>query len=121
MNVEIIKEKHIHGNVLEEYVKKLPEMKKQQFEDVVVAYEAYRNGIDSVSGLNNDEIREIVGYLNGYRKIAIPVYDNLPNSGQTGLGSTIMEEFFYLLFKKKIELMDLNHENIFIGKGNSYL
>ncbi len=121
MNVEIIKEKHIHGNVLEEYVKKLPEMKKQQFEDVVVAYEAYRNGIDLVSGLNNDEIREIVGYLNGYRKIAIPVYDNLPNSGQTGLGSTIMEEFFYLLFKKKIELMDLNHENIFIGKGNSYV
>ena len=32
-----------------------------------------------------------------------------------------MEEFFYLLFKKKIELMDLNHENIFIGKGNSYV
>lgn len=63
MNVEIIKEKHIHGNVLEEYVKKLPEMKKQQFEDVVVAYEAYRNGIDSVSGLNNDEIREIIFFV----------------------------------------------------------
>lgn len=121
MNVEIIKEKHIHGNVLSEYTRRLTGMTKQQFDEIIAAYEAYRNGIDSVPGISNDEIRQIVGYLNAYRKIAIPVYDSLPNSGQTGLGSTIMEEFFYLLFKKRIDLLNLGHDNIFIGKGNSYV
>lgn len=121
MNVEIIKEKHVHGNVLNEYTQKQKGTLRTRFENIVIAYEEYRNGIDSVKGLSNDEIKQIVVFLNAYRKIAIPVFDNVPNSGQTGLGSTIMEEFFYLLFKKKTDLMQLNHDNVFVGKGNSYV
>lgn len=122
MNVEIIKEKHIHGNVLNEYAQKQTSGRlKTQFDNIIAAYEKYRNSIDSVLSLSNNEIKDIVGFLNAYRKTAIPVFDSVPHSGQTGLGSTIMEEFFYLLFKKKIDLMKLNHENVFIGKGNSYV
>ena len=58
MNVEIIKEKHIHGNVLSEYTRRLTGMTKQQFDEIIAAYEAYRNGIDSVPGISNDEIRQ---------------------------------------------------------------
>lgn len=121
MDVEIIREKHIHGNVLNEYTQKQVGIAKIQFENIISEYEKYRSLIDSVTGLSNEEIKQMVKFLNGYRKVAIPVFDNVPNSGQTGLGSTIMEEFFYLLFKKKIDLLNLDYNNIFIGKGNSYV
>lgn len=121
MNVEIIKEKHIHGNVLSEYAQKQTGEARAIFDTIISAYEEYRTNVDSVHGLSNTEIHRIVGYLNAYRKVAIPVFDNVPNAGQTGLGSTIMEEFFYLLFKKKVDMMQLGHDNIFVGKGNSYV
>lgn len=121
MNVEIIKEKHIHGNLLNEYTQKQSGQTRNLFDTIVSAYEEYRTNIESVTGLSNTEIKKIVSYLNAYRKVSIPVFDNVPNSGQTNLGSTIMEEFFYLIFKKKMDLMNLDHENVFIGKGNSYV
>lgn len=121
MNIDIIREKHIHGNVLNEYAHRQNGQTKVIFDAIITAYEEYRTNVDSVCELNNEEIHRIVGHLNSYRKIAIPVFDNVPNAGQTGLGSTIMEEFFYLLFKKKMDLMGLGHDNIFLGKGTSYV
>ena len=121
MNVEIIREKHIHGNALNEYAQKQTKDTKTLFDNIVSAYEEYRTNVDSIEGLSHDEIKQIVGFLNAYRKVAIPVFDNVPNSGQVGLGSTIMEEFFYILFKKKLDLMNLEHDNTFVGKGNSYV
>ena len=121
MKVEVLKEKHIHGNVLYEYAKKLNGRKKEHFDTVINAYEEYRNRIENIKTLTNEDLKQIVSFLNSYRKVAIPVFDNVPNSGQTGLGSTIMEEFFYLLFKKKMDLLELEHNNVFVGKGNSYV
>lgn len=121
MKVEVLKEKHIHGNVLYEYAKKLNGRKKEHFDTVINAYEEYRNRIENIKTLTNEDLKQIVSFLNSYREVAIPVFDNVPNSGQTGLGSTIMEEFFYLLFKKKMDLLELEHNNVFVGKGNSYV
>ena len=121
MKVEVLKEKHIHGNVLYEYSKKLNGREKEHFDTVISAYEKYRIDIENIKTLKNEDLKQIVSFLNSYREVAIPVFDNVPNSGQTGLGSTIMEEFFYLLFKKKMDLLELEHNNVFVGKGNSYV
>ena len=75
----------------------------------------------SIDSLNSEDITRIVAALNAYRATAIPVFDTLDNAGQKALGYTIMEEFFYLLFNKKIQLMNITHPNLFVGKGNSYV
>lgn len=122
MKIEIIEDKHIHGKILNEYIAKIKELLiKQKFKEVEKAYETYRNEIDAVSELDDAGVRRIVKALNEYRRIAIPVFDSVKNSGQSGLGSTIMEEFFYLLFSKKIKDMNIAHDNLFVGKGNSYV
>lgn len=121
MEIEIVEDKHIHGKILREYVKKLKENELEKFEEIQNAYVEYRKTIDEVDKLDDDGILKIVAALNQYRTIAIPVFDEVKNAGQTGLGSTIMEEFFYLLFNKKINEMRLEHNNLFIGKGNSYV
>lgn len=116
MGIDIIAEKHIHGRVLLEYVKRIASLK-----NVYDAYENYRKKVDSYTVLNEKTILEIVKALNDYRRVAIPVFDSMNNSGQTGLGSSIMEEFFYLLFNIKVKEMHINHDNLFVGKGNSYV
>jgi hypothetical protein len=121
MNVEIIDDKHIHGKILMEYILRLKGSILSQFKTVEDAYEKYRNEIDAVESLDDDGILHIVDALNEYRRVAIPLFDSVKNSGQTGLGSTIMEEFFFLLFNKRINKMKLEHNNLFIGKGNSYV
>lgn len=121
MEIEIIDEKHIHGKILREYVLRLSNSIKIQFEQVENAYEAYRKEIDSVEDLDDAGILKIVDALNEYRRVAIPVFDSVKKSGQTGLGSTIMEEFFYLLFSKKLSLLNIEHDSLFVGKGNSYV
>lgn len=121
MSVEVITGKHVHGNTLRNYTDNLNGVQKAVFDDIVVQYEQFRSRIDAISSLDHNGIREFVLALNEYRRIAIPVFDGVKNSGQTGLGSTIMEEFFYLLFQKKIELMHIEHDSLFVGKGNSYV
>lgn len=121
MNIEIIEDKHIHGKILREYVLRLSGGILQQFKTVEKAYEEYRRTIDAVPCLDDDGILKIVDALNAYRRVAVPVFDSVKNSGQNGLGSTIMEEFFFLLFNKKISLMSIEHDNLFVGKGNSYV
>lgn len=121
MEVDIIEDKHIHGKILREYIKKLSGAISFDFNKVQKAYELYRKTIDDISELDDDGVLKIVDALNEYRKVAVPLFDSVKNSGQTGLGSTIMEEFFYLLFSKKISIMKIEHDNLFVGKGNSYV
>jgi len=121
MNVEIIENKHIHGKNLCAYASKQQGQAQATFAGVVSAYERYRRIIDSVSNLDEDSIRITVNALNEYRKSALPVFDKLNNAGQKALGYTIMEEYFYLLFQKKIAQMAIQLDNLFIGKGNSYV
>lgn len=121
MNVEIIDSKHIHGKNLRDYTSRQRGAGKSLFDQIVSHYEAYRNTVDSITVLDHSDIRDIVSALNDYRRHAIPVFDRLDNAGQTALGYTIMEEFFYLLFSKKTALMGLHHDSLFLGKGNSYV
>lgn len=119
--MEILDNKHIHGKNLRDYTSKQNGRKRDTFDGLMQAYENYRDRIDAVEVLDEEGIRELVTSLNDYRKIAVPVFDSLDNNGQVALGYTIMEEFFYLLFQKKVESMSINHENLFVGKGNSYV
>ena len=121
MNVEIDDNKHIHGKNLRDYESKQRDINGEIFGKVVKAYEEYRYKINSINELSPDSIHDLVNSLNEYRRYSIPIFDKLDNSGQQALGYTIMEEFFYLLFNKKIELMSLMHGNLYIGKGNSYV
>lgn len=121
MNITIVEKKHIHGNILKKYIEKLTAARLPQFEVVKTAYIEYRNKIDEIEVLDDAKIVEMVDALNTYRNIAIPVFDSVENSGQNGLGSTIMEEFFYLLFNKKVKDIQNEHNNLFVGKGNSYV
>lgn len=118
---EIIESKHIHGKNLRDYTLKLEGQQRELFENLKHSYRDYRDTIDDIEELNDVGIRTMVSALNNYRRIAIPVFDKLENSGQQALGYTIMEEFFYLLFQKKIQSMNIVHENLFVGKGNSYV
>lgn len=119
--MEIINNKHIHGKNLRDYTGKQKGNKRNIFNGLMQAYEHYRNTVDAIDSLEEDGIDSFVDALNEYRKIAVPVFDSLDNNGQVALGYTIMEEFFYLLFQKKVDMMNIEHENLFVGKGNSYV
>ena len=119
--MEIIDGKHIHGKNLRDYTAKQRGAKRELFERLMLSYENYRNQISEVTELDVAGIREYVRALNEYRRITVPVFDSLDNNGQVALGYTIMEEFFYLLFQKKVSSMNMEHGNIFVGKGNSYV
>lgn len=121
MNVDILDKKHIHGKNLRNYTRKQRGPRKELFQNIEVAYELFRNTVDSVQNLDDDGITEIVNALNTYRRASLPVFDKMDNAGQKALGYTIMEEFFYLLFNKYIGQLGLAHDNLFVGKGNSYV
>lgn len=85
------------------------------------AYEEYRKEFDKLLSFDDSSISQMVNALNKYRTIGIPVFDKLDNSGQKALGYTIMEEFFYLFFQKYLYSLGINKDNLFLGKGNSYV
>ncbi len=119
--MDILDNKHIHGKNLRDYTAKQRGTKRHTFNRLMDEYYQYRKRIAAVDSLTEDGIREYVSALNAYRAVAVPVFDSLDNNGQVALGYTIMEEFFYLLFQKKVESMNVKHENLFVGKGNSYV
>lgn len=119
--MNIIEGKHVHGNILQTQRSRKRGEERIVFDAVFSAYEAYREKVEELSIQDENGIRDIVDALNEYRKVAIPVFDKQKNSGQNGLGSTVIEEFFYLLFEKKMAIMGIEHDNMFIGKGNSYV
>jgi len=121
MPIIIDEDKHIHGKNLRDYAQRQRGSKKAIFSSLMEAYEEYRDRISAVADISVEGVYELVSALNQYRKCSIPIFDDLSNAGQQALGYTIMEEFFYLLFSKKIEQMNLTHGNLFIGKGNSYV
>lgn len=119
--MEILENKHIHGKNLRDYAAKQTGAKKDTFDGLLQAYEIYRDRIDAVGTLTDAGVRECVAALNEYRAVSVPVFDSLDNNGQVALGYTVMEEFFYLLFQKKLALAHIEHGNLFAGKGNSYV
>ena len=121
MNVEINDSKHVHGKNLRDYAAKLHGERRNLFENIIGAYEEFRNTVSEINSLGHDDIVRFVNALNAYRSVAVPVFDKLNNAGQKALGYTVMEEFFFLLFDKKMRQMEINHGNLFVGKGNSYV
>ncbi|MGO5018231.1 Bpu10I family restriction endonuclease [Segatella copri] len=91
------------------------------FTGIKEAYEQYRQDFDNVKGFSDESISQMVKALNDYRKKSVPYFDKLDNSGQKALGYTIMEEFFYLFFQKYVSSLGIQNDNLFLGKGNSYV
>lgn len=121
MSVEIDSKKNVHGKNLVDYTAKTKNDLRNTFVSLVGEYELFRCRVDAINDMQDGSIRIAVDALNAYRKVALPVFDNLDNAGQKNLGFTIMEEFFYLLFEKMMRLSGFSAKNMFIGKGNSYV
>lgn len=94
---------------------------KATFTKIKDAYDKYRNEFDKITSYDEMSIKKMVNSLNEYRSVCLPVFDRLDNSGQKALGYTIMEEFFYLFFQKYLYINGINGDNLFLGKGNSYV
>jgi hypothetical protein len=90
-------------------------------DEILSAYNAYRDTFDNILEYDDESISRMVSALNSYRNICLPVFDRLQNAGQKALGYTIMEEFFYLFFQKYMHIIGKNNNNLFLGKGNSYV
>lgn len=90
-------------------------------DEILSAYTNYRATFDSIMEYDENSISLMVNALNGYRSVCLSVFDRLPNAGQTALGYTIMEEFFYLFFQKYLFSLGIDKDNLFLGKGNSYV
>lgn len=118
---EVIDNKHIHGKNLRDYFQKQGKAKRAELLGVITAYNLFRSKVNSITSLETPQVIQLVEALNEYRSLAVPVFDKLDNAGQQALGYTIMEEFFYLLFNKKLESTQVMPSNLFLGKGNSYV
>lgn len=90
-------------------------------DEILAAYSAYRDCFDRILSYDEESVSRMVHALNQYRAACLGVFDRLPNAGQKALGYTIMEEFFYLFFQKYISVLGINRDNLFLGKGNSYV
>lgn len=111
-----------HKDNLTDYISALSDEKEiYRFNSVQKAYEEYRSVFSMPHDFSDSDIKSIVDALNKYRQVAVPVFDKLPNSGQKALGYTIMEEFFCMLFTAYMNYMGVNHDNLYLGKGNSYV
>ena len=86
MNVNIIDTKHIHGKNLRDHATKARNEELRIVENIVARYEAFRNGIDAINSLTHHDIREMVTFLNEYRRFSVTYFDQLDNSGQQALG-----------------------------------
>lgn len=111
-----------HEINLNKYIARLTKQAdKTLFQGIKSAYQAYRQVMDEDGPLDELGINQIVAALNEYRRRSLPTFDHLPNAGQKALGYTIMEEFFYLLFKRFTKASQMERPGLFLGKGNSYV
>lgn len=93
----------------------------RNFQEIINVYQEYRESFDAIRNFDDISICQMVDALNRYRRIAIPIFDKLPNAGQKALGYTIMEEFFYLFFQKYVYVQGFTNSNLYLGKENSYV
>lgn len=111
-----------HESNLEKFIATIKDEKELEvFKRIQKAYHDYRIVFDKSHNFSDEDVKRMVNALNCYRAIAIPEFDKLRNAGQKALGYTIMEEFFYLFFLSYMKYKGINHDNLFLGKGNSYV
>nr|CAA74999.1 Bpu10I restriction endonuclease beta subunit [Bacillus pumilus] len=108
-----------HGSILFEKQKNVKEKYLQQ------AYKHYlyfRRSIDGLEITNDEAIFKLTQAANNYRDNVLYLFESRPNSGQEAFRYTILEEFFYHLFKDLVK-KKFNQEpsSIVMGKANSYV
>lgn len=114
-----------HGPVL---ANKCAATRDAQLQAVKVAYDEFIRKAMSVSFEPDDThaadaaVSELTGYLNEYRRLAIPVLEQRDNSGQENLRSSILEEFLQLLlYPLTAGVREEYSRALVLGKANSYV
>lgn len=106
-----------HGKLLLEKASKDPSLV-----EAYKNYVEYRKSIDDLHVLDENSVKTLVEATNIYRRKVINIFEGRKNSGQEGLRSTILEEFFYHLFKDLvIKFLGKDKRSIVLGKANSYV
>ena len=107
----------VHGNLLEKKSTSSPEL-----ETTYSYYLKFLRSIDSLNIKDEKSIEKLVLAFNLYRKQTLKTIESRTNSGQENLRSSMLEEFFCHLFSDLIqESLEVIPNNLFIGKGNSYV
>jgi hypothetical protein len=108
-----------HGGILFE------KQKNPEEEHLRVALEHYLNFRHSIEGLeikDTPSIIKLVQAINIYRENVLYLFEARPNSGQEGFRYTILEEFFYHLFKDLVsKKFEETKSSMVMGKANSYV
>lgn len=109
----------LHGKILRDKIKatKAPELM-----EALSAYEEFIREIEKISILDEVGVNTAVDLVNQYRAATLHLFEGRENSGQENLRSTILEEFFYHLFRGLInQFFASPPENLIIGKANGYV
>lgn len=114
-----------HGPVL---ANKCAATRDTQLSAVKVAYDEFIRKAVGISFKPDDTdaadaaVSELTGYLNEYRRVAIPVFEKRDNSGQENLRSSILEEFLQLLLYPLTAGVRQHYSRaLVLGKANSYV
>lgn len=108
-----------HGTVLKNKTEKTCD---NELNKALELYKKFRLLAGELNIVDNASVSKLVSLLNDYRKQVIPIFEARNNSGQENLRSTILEEFFQLLFKDLVyKQLDGKTDNLVLGKADSYV
>lgn len=86
--------------------------------DVLSYYSSFVNALEELNSEKDDELREKVRLLNEYKNYI----DEKNFRLQDKIGSSVIEEFLYFLFKDIPEIKtNLNNQLIFLGQTSAYM
>lgn len=112
-------DKYCHGLLLE---RKATSTNDGGLMMALESYNLYRARLQEEFSKTEPDIKNVVTFLNDYRKSAIPILEKRANSGQEGLRSTILEEFMYIIFDNVIDqIFEQRPKNLFLGKSKSFV
>jgi hypothetical protein len=108
-----------HGNILFE---KQKDPKEKLLKEAFEHYLEFRRAIEGLDIINDEAIIKLTRAMNNYRLHVLYLFEGRPNSGQEAFRFTILEEFFYHLFKDLVQSkFDEVPSSIVMGKANSYV
>ncbi len=88
---------YIHGSKLTNKIANV-EVGKAELEQAYEFYDVWKRKSLAVKEREDDDIRQLVEYLNDYKNQVEPIFDARSNSAQEVLQPSILEEFFEYLF-----------------------
>src|SRR5438552_10209407 len=105
-----------HGKAIELKFNSSPQ--NPLYKDIFSHYNTFTNAIDKLNSEKNNELMEKVKLLNEYKNFI----DEKNIKLQDKIGSSVIEEFLYFLFKDIPEIKtNLDNQFIFLGQASAYM